>query len=44
MSLPPGNDPQKPKITSTRIVIWLVVGGIALYLIISGIAGIIAKG
>jgi hypothetical protein len=44
MSLPPGQDPNKPKITTTRIVIWLVVGGVAVYLIISGIVGILAKG
>jgi hypothetical protein len=33
-----------PKITPTRIVVWLVVGGIGLYLVISGIVGILAKG
>jgi len=44
MSLPPGDDPQKPKITTTRIAIWLVVGGVAICLIVSGIVGIIAKG
>jgi len=43
MSLPPGDDPQKPKITPTRIVIWLAVAGVGLYLVISGIVGILAK-
>jgi hypothetical protein len=42
--LEPGQGPDKPKITTTRIVIWLAVGGVALYLIISGIVGILAKG
>jgi hypothetical protein len=44
MSLPPGNDPQKPKLTPTRIAIWIVIAGIGLYLVISGIVGILAKG
>ncbi|HEY4153288.1 MAG TPA: hypothetical protein VGM38_08200 [Pseudolysinimonas sp.] len=44
MSLPPGEDPKKPRLTTTRIVIWLVVAGIGLYLVISGIVGILAKG
>ncbi len=42
------SDPQlpggKPKLTTTRILIWVIVGGVAIYLIISGIVGIIAKG
>ncbi|MES1212019.1 MAG: hypothetical protein ABUT11_00580 [Leifsonia sp.] len=44
MSLPPGDDPKKPKLTPTRIGIWVVVAAIGLYLVISGIVGIIAKG
>ena len=44
MSLPAGNDPQKPKLTPTRVVIWIAVAAIGLYLVISGIVGIIAKG
>jgi len=44
MSLSPGEDPKKPKITTTRIVIWLAVAGVGLYLVISGIVGILAKG
>lgn len=43
MSLPPGDD-KKPKLTPTRIVIWIAVAGIGLYLVISGIVGILAKG
>ncbi|MEO7720445.1 MAG: hypothetical protein ABIS08_00855 [Pseudolysinimonas sp.] len=42
---PGGNGgPDKPKLTTTRIAIWLIVGGVAVYLIISGIVGILAKG
>ncbi len=33
-----------PKITPARILVWIVVGGIGLYLVISGIVGILAKG
>jgi len=44
MSLSPGEGPNKPKITPTRIVIWLAVAGVGLYLVISGIVGILAKG
>jgi len=44
MSLPPDDGPNKPKITPTRIVIWLAVAGVGLYLVISGIVGILAKG
>jgi len=42
--LEPGQDPGKPKITTTRIVIWLAVAAVGLYLVISGIVGILAKG
>lgn len=34
----------RPPITPARITTWLVVGGIGLFLVISGITGIIAKG
>ena len=38
-------DPQDPKKPSTnRIMVWIVVTGVGLYLVISGIVGIIAKG
>lgn len=41
----PQNDPgKKPAISPQRVIIWIVVGGIGLYLVISGILGIIAKG
>ena len=44
MSLPPGEDPKKPPLTTTRIVIWIAVAAVGLYLVISGIVGILAKG
>jgi hypothetical protein len=45
MSLPDGTGgPPKPKLTATRIVIWLAVAAVGLYLVISGIVGILAKG
>lgn len=46
MSLPPApkDDGKKPGITPARIVIWLVVGAVGLYLVASGVLGIIAKG
>jgi hypothetical protein len=39
----PRSGPPKP-ITPGRITTWLVVGGIGVFLVISGITGIIAKG
>ena len=41
--LPPEpKDPKKP--TTTRIVLWVAVAGVALYSIIQGAIGIIANG
>ena len=37
----PGDPP--PKITTNRIILWIVVAGVGLWLIGTGIAGIIAK-
>ena len=34
----------RPPITPGRITTWIVVGGIAIFLIVSGITGIVAKG
>ena len=39
----PGND-GKPKLTTARIVIWVVGAAIAIYLIASGVIGILTKG
>ena len=44
MSLPPDEDPKKPRLTATRVVIWVAVAAVGLYLVISGIVGILAKG
>ena len=35
---------KKPTITVTRVVIWVLVGGVGVFLLVSGIVGIIAKG
>lgn len=42
----PGNDGRdgRPRITATRLVLWIVGAVIAIYLITSGIIGIITKG
>jgi hypothetical protein len=40
----PGDDKKKPAISWQRIAVWVVVGGVAIYLIITGLAGVIAKG
>ncbi|HEX7833962.1 MAG TPA: hypothetical protein VF479_00675 [Pseudolysinimonas sp.] len=40
----PGDDQKKPAISWQRIAVWVVVGGVAIYLIITGLAGVIAKG
>lgn len=36
---------KKPsEITNARIMVWIIVAGIGIYLVATGIAGIIAKG
>lgn len=43
MSIPP-TEPRDPrKVTTNRLILWVLVGGFALYLIGSGIVGIITK-
>lgn len=46
MSLPPIPPEKKdPSVPSwRRIVIWVIVGGVGAYLLLSGIIGIVAKG
>lgn len=39
----PGED-KKPAISFARISIWVIVGGVGLYLVISGLVGVITKG
>ena len=40
----PGDENKKPAVSMNRLALWLVVGGIGAYLLISGVIGIIAKG
>jgi hypothetical protein len=40
----PGDDKKKPAVSWQRLVLWLIVGGVGLYLVITGLAGVIAKG
>ena len=35
---------EKPQISPARITVWIAVAGIGLFLLISGIVGIIVKG
>jgi hypothetical protein len=39
-----GDDKKKPEISFARIAIWVIVGGIGLYLVISGAIGVFVKG
>lgn len=38
----PQNDPKKP--SPTRVGIWLVVGAVGVYMLLSGIIGIVSAG
>lgn len=40
----PGDRRPASPITPARITLWLVVGGIGVFLVVSGILGIVAKG
>ncbi|HEV7951446.1 MAG TPA: hypothetical protein VGP24_16915 [Glaciihabitans sp.] len=44
LKLPGDDEKKKSDVSMGRITIWVVVSGVALYLLISGIVGIIAKG
>lgn len=43
-NLPPSPGGEKPKITMGRVAIWVIVAGIGVYLLVTGVVGIIAKG
>ena len=43
LKLPGEDDKKKQTISTSRITIWVVVSGVALYLLVSGIVGILAK-
>ncbi len=40
----PQDDKKKPAVSWQRIAVWIAVGGVGLYLVITGLAGVIAKG
>lgn len=40
----PGEEKKKPSVSFTRLAIWLIVGGIGLYMVITGLVGVITKG
>jgi hypothetical protein len=40
----PNNTPDPKKPSATRIGIWVVVGGIGAYMLLSGIIGIVSQG
>ncbi len=44
LKLPGEDDKKKGEISFARIAIWVIVGGVGLYLVISGVVGIIVKG
>jgi hypothetical protein len=44
MTLPPSKQPEKKPVSWQRIAIWVAVAGVGLYLVITGLAGVIAKG
>jgi hypothetical protein len=44
LKLPGDDEKKKGQPSFGRIAIWVVVGGVGAYLLISGIVGIIAKG
>jgi hypothetical protein len=37
-------DDRPKKVSTGRMIVWIVVGAIGLYLVVSGVLGIIAKG
>jgi len=39
----PGDDEKKPAVSMNRLALWLVVGAIGAYLLLSGVVGILAK-
>lgn len=44
LKLPGEDDKKKGEVSFARIAIWVIVGGIGAYLLLSGIVGIITKG
>jgi len=44
LKLPGEDEKKKGQISMGRIAIWVIVGGVGAYLLLSGIVGIIVKG
>jgi hypothetical protein len=44
LKLPGEDEKKKGEISFARIAIWVIVGGVGAYLLITGIVGIIVKG
>ena len=44
LKLPGEENKKKGEISFARIAIWVIVGGVGLYLVLSGVVGIIVKG
>jgi hypothetical protein len=44
LKLPSDNDGKKESVSFARLSIWIIVGGIGAYLLISGLVGVITKG
>lgn len=44
LKLPGEDDKKKGGISTGRLAIWLIVAGVGLYLVISGVVGIVTKG
>ena len=40
----PGEENKKSDVSFTRLAIWIIVGGIGAYMLISGVVGIISAG
>ncbi len=40
----PGDDKKKPAVSMNRLALWIIVGAIGAYLLLSGVVGILAKG
>lgn len=38
------DDSRRPRITPTRVIVWVLVGGLGVYLVSAGALGIITKG
>jgi len=41
---PPAGPPRRAVLTWRRVLVWVLVGGLGLFLVITGLVGIIAKG